>query len=464
LASRKSIVRGSADISNDPGAMLPLTPAQSRFLRRGAADPNHWNVSTRFTSTTAISVDLLKQALAVVIATHDALRLRFRQTDGSWRQYVQPANTDVIDEEADRAFFHFDIEKCGPTDAEDSIHEKSQKLHESLDLTNGPVLCLAHFRMAGGKTDHAVLIAHHLVVDALSLNTVLRDLQQAYAKLKNGHMITSFPRNYSFQMFCNRLRDLANEQRTIEAAERWSKMCWEEITDPPRDYPSTKNDNCNAAARVISLECEINGGLLIAHEAGYSTHELLLTAFYEAVAIWTGSNTVLFDILRHGRELLPGTINASGVVGMFLYNMPVVLKATEIDSLQKLKSITRQLRNYWGKGWAFEVVRFMTDNEVARSTLKPYPQPKILFNYQGIAARINDSDLFRVLNTDQAGTHSPRGQRDHPLAVKSTLNRNLLDIRFVYSRKIYRRESILELANSFRTQLYNLLKICGRTG
>ena len=462
LAGSRAVALSSTSLNTVQGAIVPLMPSQTRFLRRDSPDPHHWNLSVCFVSATAIEPDLLRRALAVVIGRHDALRLRFEKSAAGWRQHVGPATEDFISAETVSAYVHFDFAELQSSDAENIILKKSQELQESLDLKKGPMLRLAHFQVSDRDSDHFVLIAHHMVMDPVSLQRVLRDLGQAYERLKSGEMITSFDRGYSYQMFCDRLRTLANTQTTINAAEQWSKMRWRDVTNLPRDYAPTTNDNCNAAARVISIECNVVGTLLTAHNAGYATHELLLSALHDVVSKWTGSRAVLVDILRHGRQMLPDTVNPSGAVGMFLYYMPMVLDASATDSLQKLKSITRQLRNYWSKGWTFEAVRFMTDNETAKASLEYFPRAEVLFNYEGRAVRHSNDDLFLVSDADHGETHSPRGKRDHPLSVRASLNKNMLNVKFIYSGKIHRRETIRKLANDFRAQLFELLDLCGR--
>jgi amino acid adenylation domain-containing protein/non-ribosomal peptide synthase protein (TIGR01720 family) len=459
LAGSKATIRNGTNVDAIKGAFVPLTSSQARYFGRDSPDPHHWNISAHFVSVTAIEPDLLKLALAVVMRAHDALRLRFKKSAMGYRQEVEAATEEFINAETASAYVNFQFSDLQSPDIENIILSKSQELQESLDLNKGPMLRLAHFQFFDRHGDHFVLISHHVIMDPFSLQTVLRDLGRVYEKLKNGEMISPSNLGYSYQIFCNRLKSLANTQTTINAAEQWSKMNWRDVTDLPRDYPQTTNDNCNAAACVISLECNVIGTLQIAHDAGYTTHELLLTALHDAVSTWTGSNVMLVDILRHGRQLLPYNVNPSSAVGMFLYYMPIVLETNATDSLHKLKSIIGQLRNYWSNGWVFETVQFMTDNDAAKTSLEYYPRAEILFNYQGRVARPSDKGLFRRVDSDHGNTHSPRGRRDHPLNVRASLNQNVLDVRFIYSRKIHRRETILKLAHDFRARLFELLDL-----
>ena len=169
----------------------------------------------------------------------------------------------------------------------------------------------------------------------------------------------------------------------------------------------------------------------------------------------------MVDILRHSRQLLADSVNPAAAVGMFLHYMPIVLQDRSADSLQQLDSIARQLRKYWDVGWAFETVQFLTNNESARAALKSFPTARILFNYEGRVAQYRDDGLFRVSDADHGNTHSPRGRRDHALVVRASLDKHVLNVRFIYSSKIHRRETVQNLANKYRTQLFNLLDLCG---
>nr|GFC65100.1 antibiotic synthetase, putative [Tanacetum cinerariifolium] len=64
-----------------------LTPIQARFFALPMAQRSHWNQSLLLDLPQALDVAVLQQALALLLAQHDSLRLSFHQgDDGQWLQ------------------------------------------------------------------------------------------------------------------------------------------------------------------------------------------------------------------------------------------------------------------------------------------------------------------------------------------------------------------------------------------
>src|SRR5262249_53679315 len=68
----------------------PRAPAQACFFSRAPADPHHYAQGFRLSLRRRVAPDVLARALAAVVARHDAFRLRFREVDGAWTQWLEP--------------------------------------------------------------------------------------------------------------------------------------------------------------------------------------------------------------------------------------------------------------------------------------------------------------------------------------------------------------------------------------
>jgi non-ribosomal peptide synthetase component F len=71
-----------------------LTPVQRQFFDTPMPRRQHWNQALLLVPRQPLQAEQLERALGLVVAQHDALRLRFTQADGHWQQahapYVAP--------------------------------------------------------------------------------------------------------------------------------------------------------------------------------------------------------------------------------------------------------------------------------------------------------------------------------------------------------------------------------------
>ena len=65
---------------------VPLTPIQHWFLEQNFNESHHWNQSFLFQVKQKLNPVILEQALQFIIEHHDALRLRFHDSEFGWQQ------------------------------------------------------------------------------------------------------------------------------------------------------------------------------------------------------------------------------------------------------------------------------------------------------------------------------------------------------------------------------------------
>src|SRR5262249_37333892 len=65
---------------------VPLTPIQQWFFGLELPAAHHWNQALMLEAASGVAVDALEQALAAVMARHDAFTLGFTRTADGWQQ------------------------------------------------------------------------------------------------------------------------------------------------------------------------------------------------------------------------------------------------------------------------------------------------------------------------------------------------------------------------------------------
>src|SRR5690606_36409578 len=71
----------------------PLTPVPVDFFSQNIPNRHHWNQSLLLKPRQPLEKGFLQATLAALVAHHDALRLRYRETPEGWSQQYAPRRT-----------------------------------------------------------------------------------------------------------------------------------------------------------------------------------------------------------------------------------------------------------------------------------------------------------------------------------------------------------------------------------
>ncbi|MCP4702896.1 MAG: non-ribosomal peptide synthetase, partial [Gammaproteobacteria bacterium] len=97
IAGLAVAVRFGVEVVAEQGSVTgeaPLTPIQQWFFAQKLPEYWHFNQSVLLHVPADLNIDALRLAFGQVLSHHDALRLRFSEADGHWRQsFSAPADT-----------------------------------------------------------------------------------------------------------------------------------------------------------------------------------------------------------------------------------------------------------------------------------------------------------------------------------------------------------------------------------
>ncbi len=134
LADRKA-----AAITGEQGRLegfSGLLPIQQEFLNSEHIEPSHYNQSVLLSISQSVDKDTLQQAAELLLQHHDALRFRYFQQDGHWKQSYGDATGKLYTE---------DIRNAGnPSTA---INEIANRYHRTLDIAKGDLVRLVLIQM-----------------------------------------------------------------------------------------------------------------------------------------------------------------------------------------------------------------------------------------------------------------------------------------------------------------------------
>jgi amino acid adenylation domain-containing protein/non-ribosomal peptide synthase protein (TIGR01720 family) len=436
----------------------PLTPIQEWFLSQGQPEPHHFNQATLLEVRRPVPADVLDRAVAAVVAHHDALRTRLERTEDGWRQRFASI------EESQVPLERFDLSGLPEGEQGPALEKEARTLQEGLNMESGPVLRAAQFERGTGRTVRLLLVAHHLVVDAVSWRPILEDLASACQQIQSGGPVRLPLKTTGYRRWAEGLEALARSGGLDNELTYWVDPARADIQPLPIDHPEGANTRETTSNVRVTLNQEDTQALLQEVPKAYGTevNDALLSALARAFARWTGQERLLVDLEGHGREeLLPG-VDLSRTVGWFTSLFPVLLDVGGTNSpAEALKAVRSQLQALPKRGAGYGVLRYLHGDAEVRARFRDLPQSEVSFNYLGRVDRMaGEAGLLARVDEPMGPMVSRRGVRNRLLTINGWMSEGQLEFRWAFSTNLYEQKTVGQLARSFIQALRDLVAEC----
>ncbi len=433
----------------------PLTPIQHWFFdTHGPLD--HFTMSQLLELPADVDHDALRTALDAVVAHHEALRTRFFDLDGQWRQEVVPTPpTGVLRIR--------DLSSLGEAGQRAGIEAAAAQVRAGLDLTTG-VVTGAVLLVLGSRPPLLFLAVHHLVVDGVSLRLLLADVDTAYHQALAGAPIRLPAAGTTFTRWAHLLREHVRSGAFDGDVEHWTRVAGRTPTALPVDRDGAGTTG-STRTLTVTLGADDTDALLHRVPATYRTqvNDVLLSALGRALADRTAQDDVLIALEGHGREDVLDGVDLSRTVGWFTTQFPVALDLPPAgDWGATLKAVKEQLRAVPRRGLSYEALRHLGDPGHA---LKTFPLPQICFNYHGRWDSSAGGDgLFRGRHDGAGPDIAPDEANTYQLDVTGVVDAGELSLTWSYSEQVNHRETVLELAEAMLAGLREIVAHCAAPG
>ncbi|ARU88537.1 non-ribosomal peptide synthetase [Pseudomonas sp. M30-35] len=342
LAQLASPLLSLAEQGEVSGAM-PLMPLHQWFFDQQQPQAAYWNQSVLADSNHPLQPALVQATLDRLIAHHDALRLRFTEVDGQWQAHiaqVSPAQLTCCD------------------------HPKQLlQVAQSLDIQQGPLFAAA---LLEGQPQRLYLVAHHLVIDAVSWTPLLEDFQQLYQGLERGENPSLPAKTTSYRQWAEHMHAHADK---VRAEQRY----WADQTPVNPASLATVAERQTLPARWDATRTH---QWLTESHAAYRTQpeELLIAALAATLAEAESRVDIVVDLERHGRDAPFDGLDVSRTVGWFTTLYPLRVNSSG-DLGDKVRNAKQALRAVPGLGLGHGLLRQRGDLPAGRGD--------VLFNYLG---------------------------------------------------------------------------------
>src|ERR1043166_2075320 len=299
---------------------VALTPIQHYFFEQELVERDHYNQALLLELPAETDVELVREVMKRLVLRHDALRLRFEQQQGEWRQSYAGA------EAAEPDYFEV-VDLSGVAERSRELTRRCSEMQQRLNISTGPLLRVGYFELGDGERKRLLLAIHHLAIDGVSWRILVEELQAGYAALARGVEPEWGAKTSSYQQWAAALVEYA-QRVEAEQAQYWEGV-WDEATGRvPRELEGANTIHSEASVRV-SLSAEETRALLQEVAGVYHTqiNDVLLTALGRVLGEWVGSERVIVGLEGHGREQEEiGGVDVTQTVGWFTTLYPAVVE------------------------------------------------------------------------------------------------------------------------------------------
>lgn len=424
----------------------PLLPVHHWFFEEHKNAPHYWNQAIVFDVPENLNQDVLQRSIDYLITHHDALRLGFEKTEDGWNAFVAAPATI-------HAFTSINLADSSPLEIDATIKERAIESQVNQDLSKAGLFQALFFKCGLGKRNKMLLIAHHLLIDTISWQILMSDLESIYVQLSKDEEITLSPKTTSYHRWGNHLIELSKSGVFDDEIEFWKEQNASEQV--PTDIDSQlPMDGKTIKTLALEIDFAATENLVRNINETYhtTTEELLITALMVAFENWTNKTSLCLGLERQIRNY--SKLDLSNTVGWFTTHFPLSLKIEDgTDFKSSIISIKEQLRHIPNEGIGFGVLRYLKKIDGL------IQKPQIAFRFSGHQKPFNSN----VLGTGEftaKGIRSEKTERYHLLGIDSFIEEGCLKLEFSFSDKVYKPETIRNLVEHFETALRRLIEHC----
>lgn len=319
------------DAHDDGSASCALLPAQHYYFTDVFDD----GVPLPFIvleSRTPYAAAALRAAAGHLVAHHDALRTRLRQTANGPVQVVAPTENAI----------EIDTIDLSHVDSADrpSAFEALLPPAEAWSMTRGPAIRFVLVRL--GDRERFVILAHHAVADRVALNILAEDFQAAYDRIAAGEPVAAFDKTTSVSAWVRHRRAQAASGAFARELDRL-----EQIRRVPPIAAETSCEGATYGRRLVLDSALVRRVWTSAARWRVEPSAVFASAFAYAWARRLRRRAVVLSYMLSGRRDVPCGFDLSRTVGCLVVMAPVLLY---VDADSTLEGLSRLLHDQLVEG------------------------------------------------------------------------------------------------------------------
>lgn len=439
-----------------------LTPIQHWFFEQFGGAPHQWNQAFLLKPARTFSTAAVQRAVTALLVHHDALRLRFAKDADSWRPtFTDPASTTTVQS--------VDLTDLPEDQRDDRMLAVANEVHASLNIDRGELFRVVVFDVHHGA-QQLLLLAHHLVVDAISWGILIDDLATLLSQdAPGGGAAAALPaKTRSLLEWSDALRTAAADPQVEEMSSLWTRRAQEGWSRVPRDLPGADAENRTSTAQhhLFRLSAARTSALLEAANgpAGPTVQELTLAGLLLGWRQWTGRAQLRLDLESHGRDVLGTSFDVSRTVGWFTSVFPVGLELRGGDAVSALAAVREALPGSGLRKASYGLLRYLHPDSTHKQQLESLGGSELLFNYLGsLDGMIELAAPFVQLTHSVGSSRGAQTPRAYVIEINSWIEAGHLTFDVEYSTALHTPESVARFGDAIAQGLHAVAESHGET-
>ena len=435
---------------------VPFTPGERWLLDElETAHPRVHNPRLAVRVENRLDPVAAETALAAIFEAHDSLRFRLGRHDGRWVQTVCG--------DPGIPLTYGDLRGLPPAAVAAARKRLTIDAFDLVSRHTGPLLWFVYVAKDDEEGDVIIAVVNHLVADGVSLFVLHSDLRKVLTQAHRG-AAPQVPQASDFESWARRIvAYTGSPDAEREMRDYWLKLPWDRIRPMPLDFPEGRDVDpvsgrygygtlaTQTEVRVILEEDETDRWLRMAAGGRFDAMDLLMTALLVGYSELTGSRVMYLFDLDSDRD--PGfkDVNLARTMGCVAQFRRYVLDLGETTTPQEaLVAVHDQVRAMPNKGRTLEWLLRRQDGLPVPEELSVVPRfpADIWLNYRGrldrwaVNGTMVDGDVAELAHVND------ESRRNTPLDFDALVLNGRLEMRFIYSSQVLRRETVEVLANA----------------
>lgn len=427
----------------------PTLPNQRSYFDRNVVNPSLWNAAMLLNVNGAVNPHHLRLATEQLVRQHPTLRLQFRELEGEWIQYLADVNHDDL-------FYTFDLSHFDHATQLKELLRIGNQLNSSLRFNEGALLRFAVFNL-GEQGTRLLIVVHHLVVDAVSMQILLRDLSLICTRLGASGQLEDRKESGLLEWALRMHNQSAMDQTMTEQA-YWAPR---RPGDVPVDFPGGKNLVATAHRLQAQLSKEESAALMMQARDKYQTgiDVLLLWALATSMQEWQNRQFQVVTMIGHGRESRWAHMDLSDSVGFFAVHYPLVIEIpADTEPEPGVVLVRRQMEAIPNQGIGYGMLQFIHNHKYPDRKIPLQEEGDISFNYLGDHdVSYKQNEVFTIAREETGARLDPRGEGPYKLGLFSYISDGKLQGDWWFNLGFHKLQTIDALVSAFQRNLRRLL-------
>ncbi|KAL8760972.1 MAG: hypothetical protein Q9184_002869 [Pyrenodesmia sp. 2 TL-2023] len=369
-----------------------LSPVQRMYFELAGPSSDHtregrFNQSQILRLTRKTETARVDAAIRTIVQQHSMFRARFLQNPtGAWQQRI------IADAASSYSFKEHHLQ---------ANHQMVPLLAEgqtSLDIQNGPLFAVQLFNTADSGQILS-LVAHHLIIDVVSWNTILQQLEDLFTS-----QTATIEKPLSFQVWCAiqhthaTQREASSVKSILPFNIKRADMNFWGMADKVNTYRDVKMESFLVDKTTTQLALGKSNNALRTQPV-----ELFLSAlFHSFKQVFPQRSTPTIFNESHGRDAWDPSIDITATTGWFTSIFPLHLPAESdgLSAIEVLKRVKDQRRSIPGNGRDYFAHRYLTPD--GRWRFGDHMPMEIIVNYTGQSQQSGSNDsLFAPFDLEK---------------------------------------------------------------